>query len=136
MNIGLLSGEIGRGNALTRAVFTGRIDPTRFLVVTIENQGFPLEELLAAILRRLEPGTDLTGVGKLARCEILESAARKVISQGRHLVLPLDDAKDNRSSRLCSSASRSCAASWFRTQRSTNASVCVFISSRWPSEAL
>jgi general secretion pathway protein A len=94
MNIGLLSGEIGSGKTLTRAVFAGRIDPARFLVVTIENSGFPLEELLAAILRRLEPGTDLTGVGKLARCEIFERAARKVSSQGRHLVLLLDEAQD------------------------------------------
>src|SRR5512137_753802 len=56
MNIGLLTGEIGSGKTLTRAVFAGRIDPSRFQIITVENSGFALEELLGSILRQLDPG--------------------------------------------------------------------------------
>ena len=94
MNIGLLTGEIGSGKTLTRAVFAGRIDPYRFEVVTLENSGFPLEELLDAILRRLDPGVHLNGGGRLAYCEAFEALARKIHQQGRHLVLLLDEAQD------------------------------------------
>jgi general secretion pathway protein A len=94
MNIGLLTGEIGSGKTLTRAVFAGRIDPARFQVLTIENSGFPLEELLGSILRRLEPGIALEGESKLARCETFERLARRVGAAGRHLVLVLDEAQD------------------------------------------
>ena len=94
MNIGLLTGEIGSGKTLTRAVFTGRIDPARFHVVTVENSGFPLEELLGSILRRLDPQVHLNGEGKLARCEMFDRLARKVASHGRHLVLLMDEAQD------------------------------------------
>lgn len=94
MNIGLLTGEIGSGKTLTRAVFAGRIDPALFHVVTLENSGFPLEELLGSILRRLDPQIHLNGEGKLARCEIFERLARKVAGGGRHLVLLLDEAQD------------------------------------------
>jgi len=94
MNIGLLTGEIGSGKTLTRAVFAGRIDPVRFQVLTIENAGFPLEELLGSILHRLEPGLALNGTGKLARYELFERLARNVTAAGRHLVLLLDEAQD------------------------------------------
>jgi len=94
MNIGLLTGEIGSGKTLTRAVFAGRIDASRFHVITVENSGFPLEELLGSILRRLDPQIHLNGEGKLARCEIFERLARKVASSGRHLVLLMDEAQD------------------------------------------
>ncbi len=94
MNIGLLTGEIGSGKTLTRAVFAGRIDPSRFHVVTVENSGFPLEELLGSILRRLDSQVHLNGEGKLARCEMFDRLARKVASCGRHLVLLLDEAQD------------------------------------------
>lgn len=94
MNIGLLTGEIGSGKTLTRAVFAGRIDPALFHVVTLENSGFPLEELLGSILSRLDPQIHLNGEGKLARCEIFERLARKVAGGGRHLVLLMDEAQD------------------------------------------
>jgi len=94
MNIGLLTGEIGSGKTLTRAVFAGRIDATRFQVLTIENSGFPLEELLGSILRRLDPGVNLHGEGKLARCELFEQLVRKLHARGKHLVLVLDEAQD------------------------------------------
>jgi len=94
MNLGLLTGEIGSGKTLTRAVFAGRIDATRFHVLTVENSGFPLEELIGSILRRLDPHIRLNGEGKLARCEIFEQLVRKVNASGRHLVLLLDEAQD------------------------------------------
>jgi len=94
MNIGLLTGEIGSGKTLTRAVFAGRIEAARFQVVTIENAGFPLEELLGSIVRRLDPQVHLNGEGKLARCEIFEQIVRKLHARGRHLVLVLDEAQD------------------------------------------
>ena len=94
MNLGLLTGEIGSGKTLTRAVFAGRIDTTRFQVLTVENSGFHLDELLGSILRRLDPHIHLNGEGKLARCEIFEQLVRKVNASGRHLVLLLDEAQD------------------------------------------
>lgn len=94
MNIGLLTGEIGSGKTLTRAVFAGRIDPAAFHVITVENSGFSLEELLGSILRRLDPQIHLNGEGKLARCESFERLARKVAGGGRHLVLLMDEAQD------------------------------------------
>ena len=94
MNLGLLTGEIGSGKTLTRAVFAGRIDTTRFQVLTVENSGFQLDELLGSILRRLDPKIHLNGEGKLARCEIFEQLVRKVNANGRHLVLLLDEAQD------------------------------------------
>lgn len=94
MNLGLLTGEIGSGKTLTRAVFAGRIDTSRFQVLTIENSGFPLEELLGSILRRLDPQIHLNGEGKLARCELFEQSVRKLNARGRHLVLVLDEAQD------------------------------------------
>jgi general secretion pathway protein A len=94
MNIGLLTGEIGSGKTLTRAVFAERIDPARFQVITMENSGFPLEDLLGSILTRLDPDIHLNGEGKLARCEIFERLARRASASGRHLVLLLDEAQD------------------------------------------
>jgi general secretion pathway protein A len=94
MNIGLLTGEIGSGKTLTRAVFAGRIDPARFRVITLENTGFSLEEILGSILRRLEPQCTLSGGGKMERCEMFERSARKIRAEGRHLVLLLDEAQD------------------------------------------
>ena len=94
MNVGLLTGEIGSGKTLTRAVFTQRIDTMRFQVLTIENSGFPLAELLDSILRRLDPQLSLRGEGTLVRCELFEQAVRKLHASGRHLVLVLDEAQD------------------------------------------
>jgi len=94
MNLGLLTGEIGSGKTLTRAVFAGRIDAARFHVLTVENSGFQLDELLGSILRRLDPQIHLNGEGKLARCEMFERLVRQVNAGGRHLVLLLDEAQD------------------------------------------
>ena len=94
MNLGLLTGEIGSGKTLTRAVFAQRIDAIRFQILTLENTGVPLVELLDSILRRLDPQVQLRGEGKLARCEMFEQLVRKLNAGGRHLVLLLDEAQD------------------------------------------
>ena len=94
MNLGLLTGDIGCGKTLTRAVFASRLNPRQFRVITLENSGFGFNDLLAAILRRLEPEGAPVGGTKLARCERLEAAARRLHAEGRHLVLLLDEAQD------------------------------------------
>lgn len=93
MNLGLLSGEIGCGKTLTRAVFSERLDPRKFRVVTLENSGFSFGDLLSAILRRLDPALPSGGT-KFERCERLEQAIRRLHADGRHLVLLLDEAQD------------------------------------------
>jgi len=55
MNLGLLTGEIGSGKTLTRAVFAGRIDATRFHVLTVEIPASSSTNCWARILRRLDP---------------------------------------------------------------------------------
>lgn len=96
MNLGLLSGEIGCGKTLTRAVFAARLNPGKFQVVTLENSGFSFSDLLGAILKRLEPepSAQRPRSGKYARCERFESRMRELDQDGRHLVLLLDEAQD------------------------------------------
>lgn len=93
MNLGLLSGEIGCGKTLTRAVFSERLDARKYRVVTLENSGFSFGDLLSAILRRLDPAVPSGGT-KFERCERLEGAVRRLHAEGRHLVLLLDEAQD------------------------------------------
>jgi general secretion pathway protein A len=92
MNMGLLTGEIGCGKTLTRAVFSERLDPARFVVVTQENSAFAFKDLLALVLRNL--GRDSSGKSKLDRCEELRDIAEKIKSEGRHLVLIFDEAQE------------------------------------------
>lgn len=102
MNLGLLSGEIGCGKTLTRAVFAARLNPGKFQVVTLENSGFSFIDVLGAILKRLEPDPAVTTrrSGKYARCERFESRMRELDQEGRHLVLLLDEAQDLSASAL------------------------------------
>src|SRR5215475_12317192 len=59
MNFGMLTGEIGCGKTLTRAVFTSRLDPKHFAVITQDTSGFPFKDLLGSVLTTLDP----TGIG-------------------------------------------------------------------------
>ena len=65
MNLGLLTGEIGSGKTLTRAVFAGRIDATRFHVLTVENSGFQLDELLELLEAQLTSSEVFTALFEL-----------------------------------------------------------------------
>lgn len=92
MNLGMLTGEVGCGKTLTRAVFARRLDPARFTVITQENSAFAFKDLIGSVLELLDP----TGKGqsKYARCERLKKAAQQVHSENRHLVLIFDEAQE------------------------------------------
>ena len=92
MNIGMLTGEIGCGKTLTRAVFTERLDRKRFQVVTQENSAFGFKDLLGPVLHALDPAG--AGQTKFARCERLARAAHKIHAENRHLVLIFDEAQE------------------------------------------
>lgn len=92
MNIGMLTGEIGCGKTLTRGVFTGRIDPARYVVVTQENSAFGFKDLLGSILQTLDP--DGKGSTKFARYERLRRVMQRLHGEGRHLVLIFDEAQE------------------------------------------
>jgi general secretion pathway protein A len=92
MNIGMLTGEIGCGKTLTRAVFMERLESRRFEVVTQENSAFSFKDLLAGLLARLDP--DGSGQSKFVRYERLRRASERIHQQGRHLVLIFDEAQE------------------------------------------
>ncbi len=94
MNACLLSGEIGCGKTLTRAAFALHLDVQRFNVVTLENSGFSFDELLYALLRKLDPHHLPTGTTRFERCEQLTALLEENYSLGRHVVIILDEAQD------------------------------------------
>jgi general secretion pathway protein A len=94
MNIGMLSGEIGCGKTLTRAVFTERLAGGRFRIVTLENSGFSSGDLLAAILQKLEPLGAIRGITKFARYDRFERSLQQLNEAGFHVVVILDEAQD------------------------------------------
>jgi general secretion pathway protein A len=93
MGFGMISGEVGCGKTLTRAVFAARLDPARNRVVTLENSGLPFNGLLAALLRRLEPTVAPPG-GLAEKMDRIEAISKKLNGEGRHLVILLDEAQD------------------------------------------
>jgi general secretion pathway protein A len=93
MNACLLTGEIGCGKTLTRAVFAQRLDPGQFVVVTLENSGFSFDEILEAVLWRMDP-TGPVAATKLERCERLGALLEQCHASGRHLVMLFDEAQD------------------------------------------
>jgi len=92
MNMGMLTGEVGCGKTLTRAVFTSRLNPARYLVITQENSAFGFRDLLGGVLQKLDP--DGRGQSKFARCERLKSITERIHAEGRHLVLVFDEAQE------------------------------------------
>lgn len=100
MLMGMLTGEIGCGKTLTRAVFTDRLDPQRFRVVVQENSAFTFTEMLGSIVADLDPGSSSLGPSKHARYTRLERVVTKLQSEGRHLVLIFDEAQEMSSSTL------------------------------------
>ena len=93
MLFGMLTGEIGCGKTLTRAVFTERLDPRRFCVSTQESSAFSFAELLGLVLEELD-GNSAEGQTKFARVERLKKIVQRVHQEGRHLVLIFDEAQD------------------------------------------
>ena len=94
MLFGMLTGEIGCGKTLTRAVFSERLDPRRFCVTTQESSAFSFSELLGLVLEELEGNPPDAGNTKFARVERLKKIVTRVHQEGRHLVLIFDAAQD------------------------------------------
>jgi general secretion pathway protein A len=95
MNMGMLTGEIGCGKTLTRSVFTRRLDPLRFYVVTQENSSFAFKELLVSVLRIIEGEALIdTKMSKFNLCERLRKTAVRLQAENRHLVMIFDEAQE------------------------------------------
>lgn len=95
MNMGMLTGEIGCGKTLTRSVFTRRLDPLRFYVVTQENSSFAFKELLVSVLRMIEGEAMIdTRMSKFNLCERLRKVAFRLQAENRHLVMVFDEAQE------------------------------------------
>src|SRR3569832_141958 len=82
MNIGMLTGEIGCGKPLTRAVFAKRLNPAKYEVVVQENSTFGFKDLLGWVLRVLDPGG--SGETKFARTERFRKVIERLHSEGKH----------------------------------------------------
>lgn len=94
MLFGMLTGDIGCGKTLTRAVFSERLDARRFCVTTQENSAFSFSELLGLALEELEGNPADAVHTKYGRVERLKKVIAKVHSEGRHLVMVFDEAQD------------------------------------------
>jgi general secretion pathway protein A len=100
MLMGMLTGEIGCGKTLTRAVFTDRLDQQRFRTVVQENSAFTFTEMLGSMVSDLDPSAGSLGPSKHARWERLTRVINKLHSEGRHLVLIFDEAQEMTSATL------------------------------------
>lgn len=94
MGICLITGDIGCGKSITRAVFTQSLGHD-FVTVSLDNACFSFDDLLLAILRQLDPHSPgLAQPSRYERCEHICSLARGIQHQGRHLIILLDEAQD------------------------------------------
>ena len=100
MLFGMMTGEIGCGKTLTRAVFTQRLEPRRFAVVTLENSSFSFTEMIGLALEDLDGNPAGASQTKYGRVERLKRAADRVQAEKRHLVLIFDEAQEMASSTL------------------------------------
>ena len=94
MNLGMLTGDIGCGKTITRAVLAQSLDPCDFIVASCENSGFSFDELLQCILWQLDPEAGHIPEGKFGRCEHLKSLCVSAAGRGRHVIILLDEAQD------------------------------------------
>lgn len=94
MSLGMLTGDIGCGKTITRAVLEQMLDECEFMVASCENSGFGFEELLYSIIRRLDPEIENMPEGKFGRCEHLKALCENAAERGRHVVILLDEAQD------------------------------------------
>lgn len=93
MNACVLTGDIGCGKTLTRAVFAQQLDPQLFTVATLENSGFSFDEIVDSILRQINPSCPRPA-SRLARFDMLEAILQQCHTMGRHVVILLDEAQD------------------------------------------
>lgn len=94
MLLGLLTGDIGCGKTLTRAVFADRLDGGQFRVVTHENSSFGFNDLLGLTLQKLLCGEGKIERTKAARWCQFERVVEEIRAEGRHLVLIFDEAQE------------------------------------------
>jgi general secretion pathway protein A len=94
MLLGMLTGEIGCGKTLTRAVFTDQLQSDRFCVVTQENSSFRFNDLLELVLRAVDGEPPSRRRGKLARYESFLKIIERLAAEKRHLVLIFDEAQE------------------------------------------
>lgn len=94
MNAFLLSGDIGYGKTLTRAVFARQLDPAEFVTLTVENSGFSFAEIVETLLLRLDPSSVPSLRNTMAGCDHLAKLFQQLHASGRHVVLILDEAQD------------------------------------------
>jgi len=99
MLFGMLTGEIGCGKTLTRAVFTERLEARKFRVVTQENSAFRFNDLIGSVLQNLEDNTNHART-KFARYDRLRQAMERLHAEKRHLVLIFDEAQEMSSATL------------------------------------
>lgn len=94
MLLGLLTGEIGCGKTLTRAVFADRLDRRQFRVITHENSSFSFNDLLGLTLQKLQPHGGKVERSKAARWCQFERTVEAILAENRHLVLIFDEAQE------------------------------------------
>jgi len=94
MLLGMLTGEIGCGKTLTRAVFTSRLDTQRFISASQESSAFTFSELLGNVLEQLDPSATTGAHTKHARFERLKKIVEKIHSENKHVVLIFDEAQE------------------------------------------
>ena len=94
MLLGMLTGEVGCGKTLTRAVFTERLEARKFRVVTQENSAFRFNDLLGSVVQQLDGNNEKIGQTKHARYQRLLRAIERIHAENRHLVLIFDEAQE------------------------------------------
>jgi type II secretory pathway predicted ATPase ExeA len=94
MLLGLLTGEIGCGKTLTRAVLADRLDRRHFCVVTHENSSFSFNDLLGMTLTKLSGDETKPARTKATRWCQFERRIEELQAAQNHLVLIFDEAQE------------------------------------------
>lgn len=94
MDFALLSGEIGCGKTLVRSVLQHQLPASHFRLVTLENSGFRSEELVTALLSRLDSAHATHPSSHLERLDRVRSLLEAESAAGRHVVLIFDEAQE------------------------------------------
>lgn len=94
MNMGMLTGQVGCGKTLTRAVFLQKLDPRRFCVVSQENSNFGFKDLLVLAVNSLNGNTATPRLSKFVLYQKLQAQTQKLHAENRHLVLIFDEAQE------------------------------------------
>lgn len=94
LNFALLSGEIGCGKTLVRSVLQHHLPASSFRLLVLENSGFRMDDLLAALLARLDTPHATPPSTPLERLDRVRSLLEAEAAAGRHVVLLCDEAQD------------------------------------------